>query len=211
MPHSLLRLYRVVWSAAMTVALLLGVASTVWLLGPGVALLLTGVTGGTAAGTYWLAVHAPEHVSIPIRWRTLLGVVFGTVGFSLSLVGLGQLVGGSGVAVLGLLVLASPDLPALVRRVLRAPGGPQFGSRPLPVRALTTEQLCSAWRASFEAVSVSADPERMAVLAQLRRDYLDELERRDPGGFDLWMALHAHPGDDPRPHLSLEGGSGPGS
>jgi hypothetical protein len=208
MPLALRRVYRVVWSIAMAGVYLLGVACSLWLLGPAAVLMLAGVTGSAAGGTYWLLVHSPERVSTPVRWGTLLRVVFGTAGFSLALVGLGQLAGGVGAVLLMILVFLSPDVPAFVRKLLGPRGGAAYGTRTQPVASLTTEQLCSAWRASFEAVSVSGDPERMAALSGLRRGYLDELERRDPGGFDLWMALHAHPGDDPRPHLSL-GGPGP--
>jgi hypothetical protein len=209
MSPSLVRLYRVVWSVATAALYLLGVVSSVWLLGPAAVLMLASVTGGAAAGTYWLIVHSPERVSTPVRWSTMLRVLLGTAGLSLALMGLGQLAGGIGIGALVLVMLASPDMPALVRALLRAHGSAEQALRQPPVGSLTTEQLCSAWRASFEAVSVSGDPARMALLSQLRRDYLDELERRDPDGFDLWMALYAHPGDDPRPHLSLEGGSGP--
>ena len=188
---------------------LLGVACSLWLLGPAAVLMLAGVTGAAAAGTYWLLVHAPEGATVPVRWGTMLRILFGAAGFSLALVGLGQLAGGIGSVVLMVLVFASPDVPAFVRRLLGPRGGAGRDCRTPPVGSLTTEQLCSAWQASFEAVSGSGDAERMTALSGLRRDYLDELERRDPGGFDLWMALHAHPGDDPRPHLSLEGGPGP--
>ncbi|MEO7351521.1 MAG: hypothetical protein ABIW17_06455 [Marmoricola sp.] len=213
MTHTLLRLYRPVWSVAAGTLCLFGTALSWWILSPSAVLMLGGVTGGAAAGTYWLLTHEREGSPVSTRWSTLLKVPLVAAGISLGLVGLGQLAGGSGAAVLAMVLLASPDLPGLVRALMHPQTTPDAQLLPRPVGSLTTEQLCRAWSASFEALNVEADPARMWVLSGLRRSYLDELQRRDPGGFDLWMALHAHPGEDPRPHLSLERGPGqtPGS
>jgi hypothetical protein len=122
------------------------------------------------------------------------------------MVGLGRLAGPSGPVLLALLLLAGPDTRRLLRQLFRPAADP---ARPPPLAAvatLTTEQLCTSWRTSFDAVTGATDPHRLGTLAGLRRSYLDEMERRDPEGFEVWLALHARAGDDPRPHLPLEGG-----
>ena len=206
MPHALLRAYRVVWSVVTAAVYLFGVACSVWLLGTGRGADAGGrhrrsrrrdvLAGGARAGAR----------AAPVRWSTLLRVLLGAAGFSLGLVGLGQLAGGAASALL-LLVLASPDMPPSSARLLPTHRTPRHASDATSARPPSSSARPGGPASRRSAVA--GDPERMAVLSGLRRDYLDELERRDPDGFDLWLALHAHPGEDPRPHLSLGGGTGP--
>lgn len=140
------------------------------------------------------------------------------------LTGVGTVVFGGCVAAFGLsgaeLVLfvlaASPPLVRWGRRKLGAlPGG--LDVRPGPVdphvglakeqrdaAALTNEALSRAWRASYRLVERARDPEYVARLADLRRRYLDELERRDPGGFRRWLESGARAGSDPGRFIALD-------
>jgi len=62
---------------------------------------------------------------------------------------------------------------------------------------LTDEELCLAWRRSFKNLQSSVDSERRIVMADVRRAYLDELERRHPAEFAAWMASGPRAAGDP--------------
>lgn len=69
-------------------------------------------------------------------------------------------------------------------------------------RALSTPQLCGALRSSY-----APDPQNSArqtewTQIQIRGDLLDEIERRDPAGFNRWLATTPQPGGDPARYLT---------
>ena len=70
------------------------------------------------------------------------------------------------------------------------------------VSALSTSELCLAWRRSYlELLRATDDPTRQRVV-RLRREYLDELERRDREGFARWLGSGARAGSDPQRYLA---------
>ncbi len=73
----------------------------------------------------------------------------------------------------------------------RAPAGEP---PPFPLAQLPTHELCRLWTASSTSTSDS-------VLMQLRGQLLDELELRDPIGFQWWLLADATTGGDPWPHF----------
>jgi len=62
---------------------------------------------------------------------------------------------------------------------------------------LTDAKLCLAWRRSFRQLQVAAGGERRIVMADVRRAYLDELERRRPAAFAAWLESGARAAGDP--------------
>jgi hypothetical protein len=123
-------------------------------------------------------------------------------------------------AALGALLLAAAVAVAVVaHRVLRgrrtaaaseAPPDPALPTdsrqrRPalLPDDAATatTSQLCRAWRVSYLILENTRDPVRLAEVAAIRRAYLDELDRRDPGGFRRWLEDGARAAGDPARYI----------
>jgi len=73
------------------------------------------------------------------------------------------------------------------------------------VSALSTSEVCLAWRRSYlELMRATDDPARQAVV-RLRREYLDELERRDREGFARWLGSGARAGSDPQRYLAAGG------
>jgi hypothetical protein len=183
-----------------------GASAAWWLLGPLHTVFVVGLSAAAAAGVYWLLVHAPDTSPAPVRWPILSRSLVGATGVSLGMIGLGMLTGPSSQVLLALLLVAGPDTRRRLQQLFRPSESPPLSPLLPVVGLLTTEQLCTSWSASFDAVQGTTDPRRLGVLAGLRRDYLDEMERRDPEGFEAWLALHARAGDDPRPHLSLERG-----
>lgn len=73
-----------------------------------------------------------------------------------------------------------------------APPAPLPGS----FAALSTPDLCRAWRVSYLSLQ-GADPEELERVALVRACFLDELERRDPAGFRRWIDLGARAAGDP--------------
>lgn len=69
---------------------------------------------------------------------------------------------------------------------------------------LTTAEICAAWSHSTDVLArlqVSGTVQAQARVVSTRRQYLDELERRDPSGFAGWLRLGARCAGDPTPYL----------
>ena len=137
----------------------------------------------------------------------------------LVLTGLGTLLGpASGIVIFTLLLLAAPLAWAWLRRRYGQPPAwetpaverpavvPDAEQPPPPVpEALSTPELCLAWRRSYLALlDVTSSPARCKIV-RLRQCLLDELERRDPDGFTRWLDTGARAGSDPGRYLSPDG------
>ncbi len=72
----------------------------------------------------------------------------------------------------------------------------------LGVAALTDEELCEGWHASYTALQHQASAAQMATTVAERQAYLDELERRHPRGFASWLASGARAPGNPLPYLT---------
>jgi hypothetical protein len=70
---------------------------------------------------------------------------------------------------------------------------------------LPTGELCVAWRRSYLELQRTVDEPARQRLVRLRREYLDELERRDRAGFARWLASGARAGSDPQRYLTASG------
>ena len=66
-----------------------------------------------------------------------------------------------------------------------------------PVTALTTRALGDEWLRTTAALAGRLDPAARQWLVARREEALDELERRDPGGFARWMAAGPTRASDP--------------
>jgi hypothetical protein len=70
---------------------------------------------------------------------------------------------------------------------------------------LSEQELCHAWRRSFlilQDLIHCRDLPGQSHVAGVRQGYLDEMERRNPGGFSHWLAAGARPASDPSRYLS---------
>lgn len=137
-----------------------------------------------------------------------------TAGVLLVVAGLSALAGGL-IAVLVGAAVAGAVAGTRLRRSRAAQGrtGRPAPARHLPVRpegptllmppvdGLPTRALGDEWLRSTVLLSARLDPVvRRAVVAR-REAVLDELERRDPGGFARWLADGPIPGSDPAAHV----------
>ena len=68
-----------------------------------------------------------------------------------------------------------------------------------PAVGFSDEELCWAWRRSFARLVHASGPEAVARLAEQRRGYLNELERRYPARFAAWISSGARAAGDPTP------------
>ncbi|NIK61696.1 hypothetical protein [Kribbella shirazensis] len=65
------------------------------------------------------------------------------------------------------------------------------------VGELTDEELCLAWRRSFTQLERTTSADRRQAMADVRRAYLDELERRHPESFATWIASNPRAAGNP--------------
>jgi hypothetical protein len=65
------------------------------------------------------------------------------------------------------------------------------------VGELTDEELCLAWRRSFTQLQRTTSADRRQAMADVRRAYLDELERRHPESFATWLASNPRAAGNP--------------
>jgi hypothetical protein len=65
------------------------------------------------------------------------------------------------------------------------------------VATMTDHELCLAWRRSYVELERADSAESRAAIAGFRGRVLDELERRNPTGFEDWLASGARAAGDP--------------
>ena len=180
------------------------------------------VLGGIVGGVVYVvaAERAEDETPPPRRAIGRLAVRAGaaTTAVCLALTGVGSLLGAASAPVIVLLLAGlatwawrtwshrpggsvdddGPD----ARREVPPPPSPVPEVRP-DAAALTTHELCRAWQRSYFAlIDVPEGPVREDIAAW-RRSILDELERRDPAGFDEWIRNGARAGSDPSRYLDL--------
>jgi hypothetical protein len=220
--------YRRAWTwTAVLVATVGGCLALVsWPLLAAVSLMLA--AGSVVLGT----TAALADQGTPGWWRRPMRLaILGAVAV-LATGGLADTLGGSGLALATLILLSAPPVVEAVRRRLlpgmlagRDEAGPAAGAPPSakPARGdrahrpaevedpqvkapalaeLDDAGLCLAWRRSFVALQRAATPSCRADIVVLRVRLLDEMERRNPSGFALWLASGARAASDPTRFIS---------
>lgn len=216
-----MRAYRLGWTV---VAVVLAVAGGVVGAFTSPATLLVAFTFfAVAAGTAVLAATPTEARPDRARAyrRALVGAgIAGSAGAAV--VGWTSLVGPAAFLVAVVVSATSPWVARSIRRWLGAIPTPPDDRVDVVIRALacsspgiipyqhvpapaptTDEQLCDAWCASLEALTTTYSGAKFLRIVEQRGEYLDELERRNPGGFSAWLASGATAGDNPLPYLSI--------
>jgi hypothetical protein len=181
-------------------------------------LVAVGVAGAVSAAlAAGVAREAPEGgraAALEAAWKA----VAWTVGGLLLISGLVVLAGGvvatlvTGLALSGVLAMwllraqrrggavSSAGVPTTAPTSSPTPlppvrGGGWADRGRLPVGALPTEVLGREWLRTTAALAGRLEPTARQTIVRRREETLDELERRDPGGFARWLA--AGPGSDP--------------
>jgi hypothetical protein len=73
----------------------------------------------------------------------------------------------------------------------------EVAQRPIDPTSLSGDALCLAWRASFSALLRAGAPAERLQIVEERLAYLQELERRNPGGVAAWLASGARAAGNP--------------
>lgn len=71
-----------------------------------------------------------------------------------------------------------------------------------PAHSMDNDTLCFAWRTSYVALQLALPPSSKLRIVDKRREFLDELELRNPDGFSAWLASGARAAGDPSRYLS---------
>lgn len=222
-----MKVYRAAWLVAFAAAVLAGVGvglarSPETLAGTFVAFAALTAISSHAADCYrQRRLRAPD--------RRLIGTALVGGAAAGAAVGLAGLLG-VGVLALGMVLLAaSPHvLPAYVRALTSVPVSmgaglsawmsppacvsPQSAQTPAApnLRLLTDQRLRGVWRASFLVLQRRPRSSEVAAIVEQRQRYLDEFERRNPRGFEAWLARGAWPSDIPGSCLRDVPTAGPG-
>ncbi len=202
-------LVRLLWWIGALGAGVLAVVGGLALRGPG--MVTVGVAGTLAA---CIAVGIARDVPGRDRRSMVESAVQAscwTVGVLLVLAGIAALAGG----LVALLAGAAGGIAWLVRHVARSrppaasgaevllrpvPAAPVTAS-PSPLSVLTTPALGREWMRTTAALGGRLAPADRAALVRRRERTLDELERRDPAGFNRWLATGAASGSDPATYI----------
>jgi phage shock protein PspC (stress-responsive transcriptional regulator) len=73
---------------------------------------------------------------------------------------------------------------------------------------LSDDALCLAWRASFSALQKAGSVAERVHVVEVRRAYLEELERRNPPGVAAWLASGARAAGNPARFVLGDGATG---
>jgi hypothetical protein len=179
------------WSATCIVFGALGLVAGIAVLPVGA--VCTFLVVGVAAGLTLAIEHESRRQGFEMpgsgRWIRIAAVCFGAW---VATIGLGQVLGVGFFLLLVVLAASSP-------RALRAYAGRWRDSRNelFDCTTTSTARLCSAWVDSYGILQRAETPGvRLRVIAA-RQEYLDELERRDPEGFNAWLASAASAAGSP--------------
>jgi hypothetical protein len=71
-----------------------------------------------------------------------------------------------------------------------------------PMGSMDDATVCFAWRASYLALPQPLPPCLRVRIVQRRQELLDELDRRNPHGFEAWLASGARAAGDPTRYIT---------
>ena len=205
--------YSQIWRTAAVLLATIGVIASLVFVSPAtnlVALLISTITAGAVYVSIGLARELPaaELIRAAPRWAGLGGLLV------LAICGYAAAVGVETLVLLGLLVATSPPIVVRIWPLPFPAREPEPERRPEvesidettivqldsvrpTLRDLSDEELCLAWRRSFKQLQSSTGRELRLGVADVRRAYLDELERRQPEAFAAWLASGPRAAGDP--------------
>ncbi|MEV0802426.1 hypothetical protein AB0I34_32335 [Kribbella sp. NPDC050281] len=207
--------YSQIWRTAAGLLAAIGVIASLVFVSPAtnlVFLLVSTITVGAVYVSFGLARELPaaELIRAAPRWAGLGGLLV------LAISGYAAAVGAETLVLLALLVATSPPIVVRVWPMPKSAREAETGRYPEvesideativqldvdvvqpTLRDLTDEELCLAWRRSFKQLQSSTGRELRLGVADVRRAYLDELERRQPEAFAAWLASGPRAAGDP--------------
>ncbi len=225
-----MRIFRMVWQSMCTALVVTGLMAGLAVApsAMGSVALAAAVIGCVFAFAVWCVIE-PELPSSRAAF-VLRGAAFTAVAATAT-PGLAVVLGGNLLLVALCVVLSSPQLVGRYYRWLESaprPSAAQFGAamtaadwaspRYVPVgvasqlRLLTDEELCQRWRHSCVELPAQSSMIPGIGTVEERRFLLEEIERRNPDGFAVWIAsdppraatLLAHLTESPPSHAQLD-------
>lgn len=205
-----------VWRAAAAALAGVGVVTALVFVAPGPNLAAF-LFAAFSAGAVWMSLAmssarpSDEVLRAALRWAALGGgLAVATLGYAVAVGGevllLLLLVAGTSPPVVGWIGwlqetpdteapsrVAAPPLTAVPELETAELEGTELDSA-APLSEMTAAELCLAWRRSFTELKRS---EHWSATIDVRRAYLDELERRFPEEFAAWMASGPRAASDP--------------
>lgn len=188
--------YRRLWRATCIVSGALGVAVGVPLLP--VELACTFIVVSVTAGLTVAIEHDSRRRGLKLagsgRWIRIAAVTFAAW---VAVIGLGQVLGVGFFLLVLILTASSPAAMQAYRRRRRV--GPEQWDE---CATTSTAQLCYAWGASYGLLQRAESPGVRLRIIAARQEFLDELERRDPDGFNTWLASAASTAGSPEQFIA---------
>lgn len=191
-----MKTYRAVWLGGCGIYVAGGVAAGFVVL-PLAVWIVVGVLGGLLALIVGFAATTdPDRVTEPgpvVRMIALTCATLLAMSAYASFVGAG--------AFIPVLLMAAFAPPALrwYFRLIRGAGDRQA------LRAVGMDELCQRWLDSNSALSQACSGQARLRIVRSRQQCLDEMERRDPWGFEAWLNSTPGTASDPRRFLSDRG------
>ena len=175
---------------------------------PPASLVVFGIVAAVLAATLALVTVSDDAATAErLRFAGLCSIA--GAASSMSLLGLGSVLGATCLLVALLVAASSPFVvERLVVRRLRMQDEARAAELPaeeqvpdaqprVPVTELSTTELVHAWRASFPSLLRAQTTASVNSRVARRQQYLDELERRDPVGLRRWLESGARAAGDP--------------
>ncbi|GAA1619600.1 hypothetical protein GCM10009789_86640 [Kribbella sancticallisti] len=196
-------LRRKIWMAGSGFLAVIGLVSAVLFINWLTALVVFLMPAFVVGSVYLSVLSVSEQVTRRllgevVRWAVRAGAgVLAISGYAASI----------GLATLPLVVLIAATAPLALAENSNQEQHPQPWL-PVEPAGLTDAELCAAWQHSSAALSDTSAPESRQLLAELRRRYLDELERRHPQVFAKWLQAMPAAGVDLVDYYLRESGQG---
>ena len=199
--------YARLWSAGALALTATGLA--VGLVSHGLALMSIGfaVTGSLVAFVRWGRLDRPApDLTSAVATGAIIGTgAVGSLGFGLWL-------GPPGFLLVLVMVVFSPQALGAItahemaHRTERRPAGVATSRAEEPAAiepeagwtsVLTNRELCDAWCTSYLALHAATSTEQRLRVVSIRKDYLDEIEARNPAAFHRWLASEPRASSSP--------------
>jgi hypothetical protein len=171
------------------------------LLSAGSAVVIPALFASFVGGTVGWALARQRGLSGSCTWASATYGASGTGVIVLAAVALVVLLGPAAIpamAVLGALLVWLHRRPTAQAAAVPAPVVDEA-----PLRGLSNAQLARAWRTSYIDLVAAHDGLTLSRVCALRRQQLDEIERRDPTGFNRWINSGYWVRGDSAPFLGL--------
>lgn len=188
---------RFLWWWCLCLATVTGLLCMVAQWGPAgafVCVLLATLSAVVVASAIWSGNDGRQGVK-GIGRAVLASMVLGPAA-----IGLIGAFGFGGVLIVVMLTVTAPALVELVRARWFTSEDPAPQEQ-AEVGFLSDEELCLAWRRSFQLLAAAPSAQARLTVVEERQRYLDELYRRSPEGVAAWLAAGARASGNPLPYV----------